>query len=79
MDVELFLEGHTVWEADRPHHLVMLLEMFQHAADQGQKEVEQTVHQGCQHELPKLDPEADISTVQLVGPQTSKEEIQSLY
>ena len=35
--------------------------------------------QGCQQELPKLDPEADISAIQLVGPQTSKKEIQSLY
>ena len=47
MDVELFLEGQTKWEADSPHHLVMLHEMFQHAADQGQKEVEQMVCQGC--------------------------------
>ena len=26
-----------------------------------------------------LDPKADVSAIQLVGPQTSKEEIQSLY
>ena len=53
--------------------------MFWHAADQGQKEAEQMVHWGYWQELPKLDPEVDISTIQLVGPQTSKEEIQSLY
>ena len=35
--------------------------------------------QGCQQELPKLDPEVDVSAVQLVGLQTSKEEIKSLY
>ena len=40
MDIELFLEGQTKWEADSPHHLMMLYEMFQHAADQGQKEAE---------------------------------------
>ena len=40
MDIELFLEGQTKWEADSPHCLVMLYKMFQHAADQGQKEVE---------------------------------------
>ena len=79
MDVKLFLEGQTRWEADSPYHLMMIHEMFQHTTDQGQKEVEQTVQWGCQQELPKLDPEADISTVQLIGPQTSKEEIQSLY
>ena len=79
MDVELFLEGQTKWEADSPHHLMMLYELFQHAADQGWKEAEQTVCRGHWQEIPKLDPEADLSTVQLVGPQTSKEEIQSLY
>ena len=35
MDIGLFLEGQTKWEADGPHHLMMLYEMFQHAADQG--------------------------------------------
>ena len=33
MDVELFLEGQTKWEEDSPHQLVMLYEMFKHAAD----------------------------------------------
>ena len=41
MDVKLFLEGQTRWEADSPHCLMMLHEMFQHAtADQGWKEAE---------------------------------------
>ena len=43
MDVELFLEGQTKWEAHSPHHLMMLYEMFWHAADQRQKEAEWTV------------------------------------
>ena len=79
MNVKLFLEGQTKWEADCPHCLMMLCEMFQHAVDQGWKEAECTVCWGCQHKLPKLDPEVDISAIQLVGPETSKEEIQSLY
>ena len=62
-----------------PHCLVMLHEMFQHASKQGWKEVEHMVCQGCHHGLPKLDPEADIPAVQLVGPQTSRKEIESLY
>ena len=37
------------------------------------------VHQGCQEGLPKLDPEADLSAIQLVSPETTKEEILSLY
>ena len=79
MDIKLLLEGQTKWEADSPHHLMMLYEMFQYTADQGQKEAEQTVCRGCQQELPRLDPKVDISAIKLVGPQTSKEEIQSLY
>ena len=37
------------------------------------------VCQGHQQGLPKLDPEADLSAIQLVGPKTTKEEILSLY
>ena len=79
MDVELFLEGQTKWEEDSPHWLVMLYEMFRHAADEGWKEAEQMVCQGCQEGLPKLDLEADLSAVQLVSLKTTKEEILSLY
>ena len=57
MDVKLVFEGQTKWEADSPHHLMMLYEMFQHATDQGWKEAEQMVCRGHQHELPKLDSE----------------------
>ena len=79
MDVELFLKGQTKREKYSPHHLVMLYKMFMHAADKGRKEVEWTVCWGCQQELPKLDPEADVPTIQLVDPQTMRDEIQSLY
>ena len=79
MDIELFLEGQTRWEEDNPHHLVMLYKMFKHAADEGQKEAEWMVCWGHQQGLPKLDPEVDIAAIQLVGPQTMREEIQSLY
>ena len=79
MDVELFLEGQTRWEEDSQHWLVMLYEMFKHATNEGQKEVECMVCWGCQQGLPKLDPEVDLSAIQLVGPETLKEEIVSLY
>ena len=79
MDVELFLEGQTKWEEDSPYWLVMLYEMFKHAANEGQKEVECMVCQGCQQGLPKLDLEAELPAVQLVNPETTKEEIVSLY
>ena len=40
MDVELVLELWNSWPEDSPHHLVILHEMFQHPAIEGQKEVE---------------------------------------
>ena len=46
MDVEMFLEGQAGWEVDSPHHPVILHEMFQHAVEQGWKEVECMVYQG---------------------------------
>ena len=47
MDVEMFLEGQDGWEVDSPHSPIILHEMFQHATEQGQKEAECMIHQGC--------------------------------
>ena len=79
MDVELFLDGQAKWEEDSPHWLAMMYEIFRHAANKGQKEAEHTVHWGCQEGLPKVNPEVDLSAIQLVSPKTTKEEILSLY
>ena len=79
MDVEMILEGHAGWEVDSPHCHIMLHEMFQHAMEKGWKEAECMIHWGCQHGLPKLDPKTDISAIQLVGPETSKEEFRALH
>ena len=43
VDVDLFLEAQGQWAKDSPHHLVILHEMFLHAASKGQKEAEQVV------------------------------------
>ena len=79
MDVELFLELQNSWSEDSPHCLVFLHEMFWHAAIEGQKEVEQTIHQGCQLHTPQLNPEVGIPTIQLVGPEMTKEELMEIY
>ena len=43
MDVEMFLEGQAGWEVDNLHLPVILHKMFQHAMEQGQKEVEHMI------------------------------------
>ena len=40
VDVDLFLEAQEPWAKDSPHQLVILHEMFLHAAYEGWKEVE---------------------------------------
>ena len=40
MDMDLFLEIQGKWAQDSPHCLVILHEMFCHAASEGQKEAE---------------------------------------
>ena len=79
MDTEMFLDEYLHWEAEELHQPLISQEMFLQAAHSGRKEVECMICQGHQHGLPHLDPQADISTVQAVGPQTSREEIRGLY
>ena len=42
VDVDLFLDAQNQWAEDSPHHLIILHEMFLHAAAKGWKEVEQS-------------------------------------
>ena len=79
MDVDLFLELWGKWAEDSPQHLVILHEMFCHAASEGQKEVEQIVCQGHWQHMPQLNPEVGIPAVELVGPETSREELLEIY
>ena len=67
MDGDLFLELQNRWPEDSPHHLVILHEMFWHAAIEGWKEAEQTICQGHWQHMLQLNPEAGTPTIQLVG------------
>ena len=79
MDINMFLDEYLHWEAERLYCPLILQEMFLHAAYSGRREVEQMVCWGCWHSLPRLDPQADASTVWSVGPCTSREKIRDLY
>ena len=79
MDVELFLRTQDQWVEDSPHCMVILHKMFRHVATEGQKEVEWVVCHGHWQALPQLNPEVGIPAVQLVGPETTKEELLELY
>ena len=79
LDVDLFLGAQDQWAEDSPHCLTILHEMFLHATSEGRKEVEWYVHQGIWWQMPQLNPEADISAIQLVQPETSQEELLNIY
>ena len=64
---------------DSPHLLVILHEMFLHAASEGWKEAEQVVCQGCHKHMPRLDPEAGIPTIHLVHLEIDREQQLELY
>ena len=79
MDIELFLGIQGQWAEQSLHCMVILHEMFWQAAAKGQKEAKWIICLGCQQNMPQLNPEAGAPTIQLVGPKTSKEELQELY
>ena len=79
MDVELFLGIQDRWAEDSPHCLVILYEMFRHVAAEGWKEAECIICQGRWQTLPQLNPEAGVPAIQLVGLETTKEELLELY
>ena len=79
IDVELFLDECPRWELGAPHWSVILHEMFLHAAEQGWKEAEHMVYQGCRGKTSEPDLEAGYSTMELVGYQTSCKEMQDIY
>ena len=78
IDAELFLNEYPRWELGAPHQSVILHEMFLHAAEQGWKEAERLIHQGCRGSMSRSNLEADQSAMKLVGYQTSHKEIQDI-
>ena len=79
MDLELFLDEYPQWGLGTPHQLVVLHEMFLHAAEQGWKEVECMFHRGHQGSVSEPDPGADQSAMELVGYCMSQKEMRDIY
>ena len=79
IESEMFLDEYPQWELGTPHQTVILHEMFLHAAEQGWKEAECMCCWGRQSHIPEPNPEADESTMELVGYQMSRREMQDIY
>ena len=79
LNAKLFLNKYPRWGIQGPHQSIIPHSMFLHATQQGQKEVERLICWGRWQNLPRPDPEADITTMQLLGYQTSQKEVRDLY
>ena len=79
LNVELFLDEYPQWDLSRPHHPLILQQMFAHAAASEQREAERHVYHRWWEGPSKLDPEAGVPTIQLVGFWTTREEVADLY
>ena len=79
MGVDLFLGIQDDWPKDSPHCLVILHDMFLHAASEGWKEAEWYICWGIWQHMPQLNPEAGVPTVELVGLETSRDKLLEIY
>ena len=79
IESELFLDEYPWRGLGTPHQMVILHEMFLHTAGWGWKEAECMCHWGCWGSILEPNPEADQSTMELVGYQTSRKGIRDVY
>ena len=79
VDLELFLDEYHRWGLGTPHWLVVLNEMFLHAAGWGKKEAEWMFCWGHRGSVPEPEPGADLSAMELVGYWTSRKEMRDIY
>ena len=79
IESDLFLDECPRWDLGTLHQLVILHEMFLHAAAKGQQEVECMCCQGHRGSVKEPDPEVGQSALQLIGYHTSRVEVRDIY
>ena len=78
MDVELFLGIQGQWVEDSQHRVVIIHEMFWHAATKGQKEARMDHLPRLLAKFASAEPRGRHTCHSAGGPETSKEELQEL-
>ena len=79
LDADVYLEEHHWWAPCGLCCQFLLQRMFLHAAATGQKEYDHTFNQGCQEALLEEDLEAEPSAIQLICPESTREETAEIY
>ena len=80
MDVDLFLEAQGNWPEDSPLHLVILHEMFLHAASERTERGRTICLPRCLAANAPAEPQGrSYPPVELVGPETSRDKLLGIY
>ena len=75
LDANAYLEKHQWWAHGRLHHQFLLQHMFLHATATGQRKYNHAICQGRWELSEEWDLGAELSTVELVSPESTREEI----
>ena len=79
LDTYLFLDEYPRWESGGPHCPYILQWMFAHMGTAGWKVYDHGIWWGCQQSMPKQDASMEAPAINLIGYQTTQEEIIALY
>ena len=79
LDTNLFLDEIPKWEPGRPHCSFLFQRMFAQTEVTGWKEYDWGICRGHQQPLPERDIQAKIPAMELLTPESTWEEIMTLY
>ena len=77
--MKLFLDKIPRWQPGGPHHTLLYQKMFEHVRVAGLREYHQGICWGPWQPYPERSPQAGVSTIGLLAPETMLEEILVLY
>ena len=75
----MYLQEHPWWVPGGLHHQFLLHSMFLHAEATGQREYDHAISQGRWEPSAEQDLEAEPPTIELVSPESTREEITEIY
>ena len=79
LNSDAYLKENQWWVPCRLHHQLLLQGMFLHAVAMGQREYDHAIHQGRWEPSVQWDLEAEPSAIELVSPESTREEIAEIY
>ena len=79
LDADAYLGEQWQWVPSRLHHKYLCQQMFLHAAATGQSEHDYAIHWGQREPSPEWDLGVEPTTMELICPNSTQEDIEDLY